>query len=147
MKYAEFAPNVYGLRLERGDDIHATLRDFCTGHGIANAEVSGIGSVEDPKLAHYSIESRHFTEQQFTGIYEIVSLLGNIALVEGEPFAHLHTTISDTRMTAHGGHLAAGRCSATLELIITAYPSKYAKRREIPVGLNVWQFSKEQSGS
>lgn len=140
MKHAALNDTTHVLRLERGDDIHATIEAFCTERHIANAAVSGIGSVEDPKLAHYSIKTRQFTGRNFTGIFEIASLLGNVALIDNQPKAHLHVTVSDQQMRPHAGHLIQGVCSATLELIITAYPSHHHKRPDEAVGLTVWDF-------
>lgn len=140
MKNATLNDTTYALRLERGDDIHTVIEAFCAKHDIANAAVSGIGSVEDPKLAHYSIETRQFTGYNFTGIFEIASLLGNVALIGNQPKAHLHVTISDAQMRAHAGHLIQGACSATLEIILTAYPSHHHKLPDDVTGLTVWDF-------
>lgn len=140
MTHAAFNDTTFALRLERGENILTTIQDFCAAQSIANAQISGIGSVEDPKLAHYSIETKQFTERQFTGIYEITSLMGNVALIDDQPSAHLHVTISATDMQSFGGHLVQGACSATLELIIAAYPSRHSKHHDDTIGLNVWQF-------
>ncbi len=141
MKTSNFDTTVFVLRLERGEQIAGTIRDFARDNGITNAAIQGIGSVEDPILAHYSIETRHFTEVQFEGIYEVTSLMGNIGLIAGEPVPHLHATISDIDMNTHGGHLKAGAASATLEVIITVFPSKLSKRRDETIGLDVWDIA------
>lgn len=129
------------LRLERGDDILAVINTFCAGNGIKNATLSGIGSIERFQLAHYSIETREFTKRGFDGIHEVTSLLGNVGLVEGQPSAHVHVNVSGPDMVVLGGHLMSGQCSATLELMVTAYPSKLAKTFDETIGLNVWDFS------
>ncbi len=140
MRVANLDHTTYLLRLERGENIHATIQDFCQERGIANARISGIGSVENPKLAHYSIEKRQFHERQFEGIYEITSLMGNVALLDDKPLAHLHVTVSDHHMRTGGGHLVSGLCSATMELVLTSYPSRLTKAHDDEIGLNVWQF-------
>lgn len=141
MKYARLSDNTSALRLELGDDIHDTLQQFCTEQGIDNAQVQGIGSVDSPTLAHYSVETKQFTDQALDGIYEVTGLLGNIALADGKPFAHLHVTLSDQNMMARAGHLVKGTCSATLELFITSYPSHYTKSPNDQIGLRVWDFT------
>jgi uncharacterized protein len=140
MKYARLNDNTSALRLEPGDDIHAVLQDFCAENTIDNAAIQGIGSIESPTLAHYSIHTKQFTDQTLEGIYEITSLLGNIALLDGHPFAHLHVTISDEHMMTRGGHLVKGVCSATLELFITSYPAHHTKSQNDHIGLKVWDF-------
>src|SRR5260370_1238578 len=116
MKHATLNDNTHALRLDPGEDIHATLEDFCQEAGINNAAVEGIGSVEAPTLAHYSIKTKEFTDKHLDGVYEVTSLLGNVALVDGKPFAHMHVTVADIGMQTFGGHLVKGVCSATLEL-------------------------------
>jgi predicted DNA-binding protein with PD1-like motif len=140
MKHAKLNDTSHALCLEPGEDIHATLEQFCAVNNINNASIEGLGSVEAPTLAHYSIKTKQFTDKPLAGIYEVASLLGNVALVEGKPFAHLHTTLSDPDMNTKGGHLVKGTCSATLELIVTAYPSHHWKQDSTEIGLKIWNF-------
>jgi predicted DNA-binding protein with PD1-like motif len=140
MKSAKLDDNVYALRLDPGDDIHASIENYCAQYDLANAQITGIGSVENPKLAHYSMKTREFTDKAFEGIYEITALMGNVALVDGKPFAHLHVTIAGPDMDAHAGHLVQGIASATLEVIITVYYSRHHKTDNDEVGLKTWDF-------
>jgi predicted DNA-binding protein with PD1-like motif len=128
------------VRLEVGDDILASVAAVCREHHIDNAVVSGIGSVEAVTLAHYRRDTQKFTQRAFEGIYEIVSLLGNVALVGGQPALHCHVTIADAEMTPQAGHLAAGVCSATVELIIRRLDSHFAKQLNEDIGLPLWQL-------
>lgn len=140
MTSAELAPNVHALRLERGEDIHETLQGFCEARGIKNAVISGIGSIENPQLAHYGSVTKQFAESKLPGIYEVTSLSGNVGLLEGRTLSHLHVTIAGPDMIARGSHLVAGACSATLEIVVQAFATEYTKAFEESVGLNVWQF-------
>lgn len=140
MKFAALNDRAYVLRLELGDDVHDIIQKFCAEHSIVNASVEGIGSFESPSLAHYSITTKQFTDKHFQGIYEVTGLLGNIALVDGQPFAHVHATISGPDMVAHAGHLVKAACSATLEVILYAYPSHHSKSQDDSIGLKVWDF-------
>jgi predicted DNA-binding protein with PD1-like motif len=140
MKYASLDDHTFALKLEPGDKINETIAQFCAEHDIANASVQGIGSVDSPELAHYTMPTKHFESKRLDGIYEITSLLGNVAVSDGGPLVHLHVTISDEQMVTYGGHLMAGTCSATLELTITAYPTKHTKTLNDDIGLKVWDF-------
>ncbi len=140
MKFAMLNHNAYMLHLEPDDDILPTIQQFCVGQKITNAKIEGIGSVDNPQLAHYSLQDQAYAEQRLDGTYEITSMLGNVALVDGAPKAHLHVTISDHKMRAGGGHLIGGVCSATIELILTSYPTQFAKVRDPSTGLDTWKF-------
>jgi predicted DNA-binding protein with PD1-like motif len=140
MKFASFIDHTFGLRLELGEDVHDVIQSFCADHSIKNATVQGIGSLQNPTVAHYSIVTKNFTDEKLDGIYEVTSLLGNIALVEGQPFAHIHVTVTGRDMLARGGHLVKGECSATLELVLTAYTTDHTKSQNDEIGLKVWDF-------
>jgi predicted DNA-binding protein with PD1-like motif len=140
MKHARLSDTTYALRLERGEDIHTTVQDFCSEHGINNASLTGIGSVENAKLAHYSVKTKQFTERHLDGIFEITSLLGNVGLLDGKPLNHVHVTLSDSLMQVYGGHLVSGECSATAEIFLHEYDTKFSKAFDDGTGLNVWQF-------
>lgn len=140
MKHGQLDDHTYAVRLELGEDVHDQIQQFCQELSIDNAAVSGIGSLDSPTLAHYSIKTKQFTDKHLDGIYEVTALLGNVALVDGQPFAHLHVTLSDPGMQAHAGHLVKGACSATLELIITSYPSHHWKTHDDAIGLSLWDF-------
>lgn len=140
MKFASLDARTYALRFDPGDDILAELTGFCTRQTITNASIAGLGSIENPTLAHYSIHTKQFTTRELPGVFEITTLAGNVALVDGQPAVHVHVAIADDQMRGFGGHLMAGACSATLELILTAYPSRLSKSHSDAIGLNVWDF-------
>lgn len=140
MNFSNLADTVFALRLDPGDDLHEAVQTFCADHSMSNASVQGIGSVDSPTLAHYAMSTKTFTDKHLEGVYEVTSLLGNVALVEGVPFAHMHITVAGPDMQTFGGHLVQGVCSATLELIISAYPSHHSKITNEAIGLKVWDF-------
>lgn len=140
MKVAK-SGDVYLMRLEPGEDFLQTLQQWCHGQHIVNAEVSGIGSIEDPTLAHYRRDHKQFSERKLSGIFEVTSLTGNIGLVDGEePLVHVHVALADPLMQAFGGHLVSGVCSATAELIIRPLPTQFRKNFNEVIGLKVWDF-------
>lgn len=140
MQYAKLADTTFLIRLEPRDDINGFIGRFCHDHGITNAAVTGIGSVESPTLAHYSIHTKKFQEVSFDGVFEITSLIGTVAYNEASPIVHLHVTMSDSNMHAFGGHLVEGKCSALAEIILTSYPTKFTKVPDNDIGLAVWDL-------
>jgi predicted DNA-binding protein with PD1-like motif len=140
MNYGCLVDNSYMLKLEPGEDIAGIVETFCNEKGIKNATVSGIGSVENPTLAHYALPRKQYSHKQLSGIYEITSLMGNVAHTANGPLVHIHVTITNDAMQASGGHLAGGTCSATCELLVTAYPSQFTKAHSEAIGLSVWDF-------
>lgn len=140
MKYANFDTNTYALRFDPADDILHELARFCQENHITNASISGLGSIENLTLAHYSIHTKQFSHLELPGVYEITSLTGNVGLVDNVPTVHVHVAIADNQMRGFGGHLQSGTCSATLELVVTAYPTTLQKSHSETVGLYVWDY-------
>ena len=141
MTFGKVDDTKFLLRLEPGDEINTTIQTFCKEQQIANASISGIGSVENPTLAHYRLDTKKFSEKQLTGIFEVTSLLGTVALVEKEPLVHLHITVSDENMHVYAGHLMKGAVSATLEVVLTVLPSAFEKKFSEEIGLKLYEFS------
>jgi uncharacterized protein len=140
MKTASLSQGSYVIRLDPGDDIVAVIESFCSLQNINNAAVWGIGSIDDPTLAHYRIDTKKYTQKQLEGIYEITALMGNVAIYEGRPLAHVHVAISNEQMQGFGGHLVKGQVSAAAELVLRAYESSYEKALDEKIGLKLWQL-------
>ncbi|MBA3724415.1 MAG: DNA-binding protein [Candidatus Levybacteria bacterium] len=144
MTFGRIQDNQFILRLERGEEVLSVLKIFCQDHRIKNASVSGIGSIESPTLAHYTVDTKKYSEKELVGVYEVTALLGTVALFEKQPLLHLHITLGDESMQAFAGHLVSGTVSATLEVIITVLPSAFEKEHDEEIGLKLYTFPKQK---
>lgn len=144
MNYSKVLAKTYLLRLVKGEEIVEEVKNFCKKEHIHNASIQGIGSVENPTLAHYLVDTKKYSEKKLEGIFEVTSLFGNIAIFDSpageEPLIHLHITLSDEQMKAYGGHLVHGIVSATLELIIDVFDTKHTKLFNEEIGLKLWDL-------
>lgn len=143
MTFGKLTETQYILRFERGEDILTGLKTFCNQQNIKNASASGIGSLENPTLAHYRVDTKQYSEKAFEGVYEVTSLLGTIAVMDDAPLPHLHVNLGDENMQTLAGHLIKGTVSATLEITITVYPTTFAKEHDAEIGLNLYQLPEE----
>lgn len=141
MYYSKVSSNKYLIRLVRREEINEAIKKFCERLHIKNAEILGIGSIENPTLAHYRVDSKQYKENTLKGIFEITSLIGSVAIFESGPLVHIHVAISDEKMRAFGGHLIKGVVSATVEVVLTAFDSKHTKSYDKEIGLKLWDFS------
>lgn len=128
---------LYRIRLERGEDVLATLVDFCTVHRIAGAHFSGIGAIEDAEVGAYLLRNRAYVHTTYAGIWEVCSLMGNVALVDGTPFVHAHVVISNEHNETIGGHLFGGTVGVTLEVVLTAYEEGMSRSFDDTIGLKL----------
>ena len=105
MYYSESGSGMFILRLEKGEEVVTSIHKFCRKLGIKNALINGIGSLENPKLAHYTVDKKKYNEETKEGIFELTGMMGNVAIFQGEQLVHVHVTISDNKMNAYGGIL------------------------------------------
>jgi len=95
------------VAFEPGAPLHEAYRAFAAEQGLAAAVVtSGIGMLKDPELGFY--DGQRYQKARLEGAYELVSLQGNLALLEGKPFTHLHATVAGPDHVARAGHLFEG---------------------------------------
>lgn len=123
--------------LDRGDDLHAMLKQAAAEAGIRSGAISALGAVDDVQLAYWNLGTREYERRDFTGDYEIGALIGNFALLEGEPFAHVHAVLGGRDFAAVTGHVMHARCSATVEIFVHDYQSPVERRFVPEIGLNL----------
>lgn len=126
MRYARLG-EAFLLRIFTGEEIVGSVTDFARAHSIDAAEVSGIGAAYDVVLGYFDRGTKEYERHAVEGEVEIVSLLGNISIREGQPFPHLHANVSGRDFRPHAGHLFEAKAGATCEVVVR--PMKgYAQR-------------------
>jgi predicted DNA-binding protein with PD1-like motif len=110
------------VRLDPGEEIIATLREFAAAERIGCGLISGLGAVGDPELGYYARRTGEYVRQVVAGEFEILSLTGNVSELEGTPFPHCHIVIGDDAFGARGGHLFRGTVTVTCEVQIVSDP-------------------------
>lgn len=127
----------YIIRLIRGEKIIETLTQFCRKENIHTGVFHGIGAVENPELGYYYLDRKEYKWQRIEKMLEIVSLTGNVALVDDEPFLHIHTVVSDDTFTTYGGHLKEGTVGATCEVYLTNFGIDIEREFDEETGLKL----------
>ena len=109
----------YIIKVEKGEELIETLTKFCAENKIASGSISGVGGTNNVCLYYYDSELKEYLPKTFSGKnYEIISLSGNIALIDGKPFAHIHTALGDSDFSIFGGHLKSAIIGITGEVTI-----------------------------
>jgi len=101
-----------------------------------------IGTLKRAELGFYR-EGR-YKPIEVTGPLEITSCVGNIAIKEGEPFAHAHLSVSNEEGEVFGGHVLPGCVIATTgELVlIEAKGVNLQRRLDKATRLYLWDMGK-----
>lgn len=139
MEFKKFE-NKYIVRIDRGEEILETLKNFCKDNNITLGSVQGIGAVNKATVGVFNTEKKEYHSTTVTGVYEITSLLGNISTMNGETYLHLHITLANDKYEVCGGHLNAAFVSATCEIVIDSINGSVDREHSDEVGLNLYKF-------
>jgi predicted DNA-binding protein with PD1-like motif len=115
-KQIEDEPKVFALIFETGDEIASVLQQFSKNQGLAGSSFKAIGALSYAKLGWFNWETKKYDpacvlDEQV----ELLSLIGDIALRDGEPQVHAHVVVGRSDGTAHGGHLIRNSVDPTLK--------------------------------
>ncbi len=139
MEYRLFN-DTYVIRLDRGEEVMTVLTDLCQREGIQLGSVAGIGAADRAILCLYDVVEKAYSKQVFNEPMEITSLMGTVSCKQGKTHLHLHATLSDAHMQAHGGHVNALVIGGTGEIFLRALPGQVGRRLDEETGLNVLSF-------
>ena len=127
-------------RLAKGADLLGALEEQCRTHGITLGEVWAIGAVTKARLGYYKQTDQKYMFLDLDRPMEILTLIGNVSLKDGQPMVHAHVTLADDEGRACGGHLAAGTPVFACEFVIQECRSEQVFQRAMDeeTGLFLW---------
>lgn len=127
------------IRLEKGEKLIATLADFCETEGIKGATFTGIGAVEKVKIGYYDLPKREYVFRDEPSVFEVASMQGNVALVDGKPFIHAHAVLSrcDETCECIGAHIKEAYVAVTLEVFLTPFDVPLSRKLDDAIGLKL----------
>ena len=108
------------LVLKTGEKLQEGIIKCATDAHLLGASVHGIGQFLNPTFAYYGPNEK---PQIITldGIYEVISLNGNISLSDTHYYTHIHAVLGNNKLEAHAGHIKESTIGATAELVITPF--------------------------
>ena len=126
----------YVVRIDRGEEIIATLRSFAETAGLRAGLISGLGAAADLELGYFVRTTGQYVTRSIPGECEIGSLTGNFSELEGRPFPHCHVVIAGEDFIAHTGHLFKGVVTVTCEVQIVTDPGVVRRVKRPDLGFN-----------
>ena len=136
MNYKRFDNKVV-VRIDKGEEIVDALKTICKKLDIKLGSIVGIGATDKVTIGLLNTKTKKYQSKEFTGDHEIAPLVGNITLMNGEVYLHLHVTICNVEHKALGGHLTSAVISATFEGIIDIIEGQVTREYNDEVGLNL----------
>jgi uncharacterized protein len=129
--------NAAFVSLARGEDLLEGLDAAIAELRIEAGTVQVIGGLEEAAVGYFDTEAAEYVTTT-TGHVEM-SGLGNVSLRDGEPFIHLHLTVSGRDGNALGGHALPGCRAYVVEAYVRKLGGPPPVRREVEgIQLKVW---------
>jgi len=142
MRAREVTPREhYIIRLMRDEDVIATLTDFCNKEGITSGSFRAIGAVKDSTIGYYDLAKKEYGKIVYPHEMEVASMTGNVALVDGTPFLHVHAILTDMQKGKEnqpiGGHVFAAKVAVTLEVHLETFDENIERELDEDIGLKL----------
>jgi len=114
----------FALVFDVGDETMAGLTAFADEHRVGAAQFTAIGAFSGAVLGFFDWETKEYRRIPVKEQVEVLSLIGDIALDNGQPKVHAHVVVGLADGTTRGGHLMTGHVRPTLEVILVESPQR-----------------------
>jgi len=125
----------YLLVFHTGQEVMKGLLAFARKNKLVAGHLTGTGAICDSVIGYFDPQNKTYLRIHEKGQHELLSLTGNLALYDNEPFYHVHVALGLRDGSARGGHRFEARVLPTVELVLTTYPKPV--RREIDPETNL----------
>lgn len=139
MEYRKFGNNVIA-RLDKGEEVITKIIEIAEKENIKLGNVSAIGAVNEFEIGLFDITEKKYYPNSYKGDFEIVSLIGNISVMNGKTYIHAHMSAGDKKNVTYGGHLNKAVVSATCEINIAIIEGLVDREFSEEIGLNLFKF-------
>lgn len=127
----------YLARLEHGADWREEIEEFCARKGIESAWFNAMGAVQDAEIWFYDQDDQEYQSVTFDEPLEVAACVGNVSLLDGEPFAHTHAVFSRRSGQSLAGHLDSATVFAG-EVNLRAFDEPLERVHDEVTDLDLW---------
>jgi uncharacterized protein len=131
----------YALIFDKGDEVMAGLKSFAKEAGLGGAHFTAIGAFSEATLGYFERDRRAYKRIPVREQVEVLSLIGDVALKNGQPEIHAHVVVGTAEGAARGGHILDAKVWPTLEVIVTESPRHLRKVHDDETGLALIDLS------
>lgn len=125
----------FALIFETGDEAMAGLLEFAKASRLGAARFTAIGAFRNVTLGYFDWERKDYKKIPVEEQVEVLSLIGDIALKDGQPQVHAHVVVGRSDGSTRGGHLLKAHVRPTLEVILTESAEHLRKEMDAESGL------------
>ncbi len=125
------------LALKMGENLFEGIIRCAKDVGLKSASISGLGALNDVTVAYYDLATKTYHTKLFSGMYELISLHGNIATLDGQPFLHIHAALGQEDYSVVGGHIMSATVGPSAEITIVPLTETINRAYDDQTGLKL----------
>ncbi len=127
--------NIYLIRFEDEEAFPERFQELLAAESIGGGSFTGIGALMRSRIAFFDTEARQYQDIELDEQLEVLVLVGNVALHDGEPLVHAHVTLGRGDGSTLGGHLRQSIVRPTLEVTLQAFERPVRRSLDPKFGL------------
>src|SRR5262245_317814 len=144
---ASWSERTFAVIFEKGDEVMTGLTTFARERRLTACRCTAIGAFSDLTVGFFDWEKKDYVNIPINEQVEVLSLVGDIALKDGQPTVHAHVVVGKSDGTAHGGHLIEGHVRPTLEVILVESPTFLQRTHDEESGLALIDIGRSDASS
>ncbi|MCF7936927.1 MAG: DUF296 domain-containing protein [Synergistales bacterium] len=116
MRYA-MSEEIIAIRLTEGEKLHENIARVCEESSVDSAVVLGAaGMVREIRFGWFN--GNDYEIKDFDGVFELISLTGDVSIKGQEIYPHLHASFSRPDHSTVGGHVLNVVANNNLEIFL-----------------------------
>src|SRR5690554_5191431 len=84
------AEKTYAIIMEAGEEVVTQLQRFAKENNLAASRFTAIGAFSSATLGYFNWDQKHYEKIPVNEQVEVLSLIGDVALQDGESSIHVH---------------------------------------------------------
>ena len=125
-------------RLDHDSDIIESITQLAKDNDVEAGVFTAIGALKRATLEFYDQDEHEYGKTVIDEPRELASCMGNISILEGDPFPHTHAVLASEDGDAIAGHLSSGVVFATEVHLQVLDGSELVRTHEDPTDLSMW---------
>ena len=116
------------------------LTEFAERNKITAGHFTAIGALQSARFGWFDSARKAFRDIPINQQVELISLIGDVGLVNGAPQIHAHGAVGLPDGEVRGGHLLQAIAWPTLEVFFTAHPTTLIKKHDEETDLSLFDL-------
>jgi predicted DNA-binding protein with PD1-like motif len=132
----------YAVIFAKGDEILSGLTEFAEREKLTAGCFTAIGALQSARFGWFDRAHKAYRDIPINEQVELISLIGDVGLVNGAPQIHAHGAVGFSDGQMRGGHLLSAIAWPTLEVFFTAGPATLIKEHDDETDLALFELGK-----